>query len=133
MPIEINYPGNGIGVEFKAFGKVTGSDILEAYRQLYAEGQFERFRYKLIDRTECSEYLVSSAEMRMISQQEIDASKINPKMTIIIVAPSAHQFGMSRMFQAMSQESGYDILIFHDRETADSYIATNFHAGGEGP
>ena len=112
---------------------MTGRDILDANRRVYVGESLKRLSYQLIDRSECSEYLVSSDEMRLISRQEINTSKINPKITVIIVAPSAHQFGMSRMYQAMSQESGFDILIFHDRETADSFIATNFQDGGENP
>ena len=96
MPVRLKTLDRGAGIEFYAYGRVTGQDIIDANREAYSEERLRKTRYQLIDRTECTDYKVSAAQMHSISKQEIEAAKINPDIKILIVAPSTFKYGMAR-------------------------------------
>lgn len=126
MPVKINILENGAGIEFISSGIVTGKEIIEANRKIYTPEQLTKLKYKIIDRTTCKEYLVTNEEMRIIANQDIQASKINRNITIILVSPTKLQYGMTRMWQALSDETGFKSEIFTNRESADDYINKSF-------
>ncbi|MCK5220854.1 MAG: hypothetical protein KAR14_04685, partial [Candidatus Aminicenantes bacterium] len=91
MPIKIKYAEDGIGIKFIAFDVVTGKDIIEANKDIYSRKNFPKMKYKIADRTKCTEYLVKGSEVRMIAEQEKEASKINPDFIVALVSKSDHQ------------------------------------------
>jgi len=127
MPVKINILDNGAGIEFISSGVVTGKDIIEANRKIYTPEILSRLKYKIIDRTTCTEYLVTSDEMRIIANQDIQASKINGNITIVLVTPTKLQYGMTRMWQVLIEETGFKTEIFDNRESADNYINNRFN------
>lgn len=126
MPVKINILENGSGIEFISSGVVKGIDIINANNKIYTPEHLARLRYKIIDRTTCTEYLVTSDEMRRIADQDIEASKINRSITIILVSPTKLQYGMTRMWQVLSDETGWKSEIFDTRENANDYINKTF-------
>jgi len=126
MPVKINILHNGTGIEFISSGTVTGKEIIEANKKIYTPEYLSRLKYKIIDRTTCTEYRVTIEEMLIIADQDIEASKINKKITIILVSPTQLQFGMTRMWQALSAETGFKSEIFKNRESADDYMNKTF-------
>jgi len=122
MPVKINFLENGAGIEFISSGTVTGKEIIEANDKIYTPENLSRLKYKIIDRTTCTEYLVTNEEMKTIAKQDIQASKINNNITILLVSPTKLQYGMTRMWQVFSDESGFKSEIFENRESADAYI-----------
>jgi hypothetical protein len=122
VAITINYLENGAGIEVVASGTVTGSEIIEAHREIYNAANIRRQRYQLIDRSECKEYLVSYAEVQKIAEIDKKASKTNPNIIIAIVAPEDLQFGMSRVWEAHVEETTFVTEIFRDRESAEHWL-----------
>ena len=122
MPVTINILENGTGIEFISSGVVTGKDIIQANQKIYIPEYLSRLKYKIIDRTTCTDYLVTSEEMRTISNQDIEASKINRNITIILVTPTKLQYGMTRMWQAFTEITGWKSKIFENREIGNEYI-----------
>lgn len=125
MPVRIRSLDKGAGIEFYAHGRVTGQDIIDANRNAYTEETLRKISYQFIDRTDCTEYNVSPGQMRTISRQEVEASQINPDIKIIIVAPSSFQYGMTRMYGTLSEESGFEFHIFRDRASAELFVREN--------
>jgi hypothetical protein len=123
MPIQINYVSEGIGVEYIYSGVVTGRDIIDANDITHQRETLQRLRYKLVDRTGCTEYRVTFDEMRMIATQDIQAARINPRFMIALVSPTNLQFGMSRMWHAFIEDSGLQSGLFKDRKNADAWIS----------
>ena len=123
MAIQINYIENGIGIEIVASGVVSGEEIIGAHKEIYNETNLENQKYQIIDRSHCKEYKVSPDEIRRIAELDKAASKTNPDIIIALIAPTAHQFGMSRMWQAYIEESHFLTKVFSDRRSADVWIA----------
>ena len=122
MPIEIKYIDGGIGIEFIGSGVVTGADIIAANKEIYRNENFSRQRYKIVDRTNCTEYRVSNEEIRIIAEQDKAASKTNPNIIVSLISTTDLQYGLSRMYQAYVGDSGFLTEIFRDRKSAEEWI-----------
>jgi hypothetical protein len=126
MPVKINILQDGMGIEFISSGIVTGKEIIEANKKIYTKEQLLRLRYKIIDRSTCTEYRVSTDEMKIIANQDVEASKINNNITILLVSSTSVQYGMTRMWQVLSEDTGFKSVIFRDRESVNAYLKKNF-------
>ena len=123
MPLTINYKDDGKGIEILASGTVHGREIIDAHKEIYSEKNLKRQRYQIIDRTHCTDYDVSTDEVKKIAEIDRSASLINPHIIIAIVAPDDLQYGMSRIWQAYADESGFMTRVFRDRKSADLWLA----------
>ncbi len=122
MAIQINYLDDGIGIEIVASDVVTGAEIIEAHKEIYNKKNLQKQRYQIIDRSLCKEYLVSPEEVKKIAAIDKAASRNNPDIIIALISPSSLQFGMSRMWQAYVEDSGFSTEVFHDRESAEKWL-----------
>jgi hypothetical protein len=124
MSIKINYLRDGEGIEFIAFGGVTGTEVIEANKKIYNRGNLLRLKYKIVDRTNCTEYLVKAEEIQIIAEQEKEAAKVNPNFIIALISSSTLQYAMSRMWQLYveANESGLRTAVFKDRKSAEKWI-----------
>jgi hypothetical protein len=127
MPIQIFFLQNGKGVEFISSGVVTGKEIIEANKKIYNQEILHRLKYKIIDRSTCTDYRVSTDEIVTILVQDEEASKINRNITIAFVAPLPPMYGITKMMQAFAEQTGFETGIFLDRKSADVYINGKFN------
>src|SRR4030066_1879971 len=93
MPIDINYLQDDIGVEFNIWGAITGAEAIEANKN------FLKLRYKIVDRTNCTEYLINNEEIQLIVNMEKEIAKVNPNLIIALISSSTLQYAMSRVWQ----------------------------------
>lgn len=126
MPVKINFLENGTGVEFIASGIVTGKEIIEANKRIYTPEHLAGLKYKIIDRTTCTDYLVTTEEIQDIADLDIQAAKVNNGVTVILVSPTPLQYGMTRMWQILTDETRWKSKIFKNRKDADEYINKTF-------
>jgi len=126
MPVKINILQKGKGIEFVSSGIVTGEEIIEANKKIYTRDYLLPCKYKIIDRSTCTEYRVTPEEMQLIADQDITASKINRDITVVLISSTDLQFGMSRMWQVLSGETGFKSKIFKDRKSAYDFIKEIF-------
>jgi len=126
MPVKINILQDGMGIEFISSGIVTGNEIIEANKKVYTQERLLQLRYKIIDRSTCTEYRVSTDEIKIIANQDIEASKINKNITILLVSSTSLQYGMTRMWQVLSEDTRFKSVIFRDRQSINVYIKDKF-------
>ncbi len=126
MPIQLKFVDNGIGVEFVSQGIVTGTDIIEANKEVYSNKNFSNQRYQIIDRTKCKEFRVSAEEIRIIAGQDLAAAEINPNFIVALISTSDLQYGMSRMYQSYIGDNGFRVEIFRDRKSAEKWVQKYF-------
>jgi hypothetical protein len=129
MTIQVNYLENGIGIEIIASGIVTGEEVIEANKEIYNEENLKKQKYKIVDRTDCTEYRVYAEDIEKIAEMDDEASRINPNLIIAVISTTSLQHGMTRMWQAYLKNNVYITKNFLDRISADnwinSYIETN--------
>lgn len=122
MAVTFNWLEGGLGVEFISAGIVTGGEIIEVNRRIYRPEHLARLRYKIIDRTRCTEYLVSNREVEIIAGQDREAARINSQILIALVSTTPLQFGVTRVWQSLVDDSGLRTEIFVDRASADAWL-----------
>jgi hypothetical protein len=122
MPVQINFIEGGLGIEFISSGIVTGSEIIQSNEKIYTREILPRLKYKIIDRTNCTEYNVTTKDIQIIASQDRKASQINPNIIIAIISTTPLQHGMSRMWEAYVDETGFQMELFKDRGSADKWL-----------
>ena len=122
MPIRIIQLDGGLGVEYRAEGVVTGAEIIEANRKLYSGRDFPRLRYKIIDRSGCTDYRVTGKEVRAIAELDRAASRINPSIVVALISATDLQYGISRMYQTYVDDFIHMSAVFTERAEAERWI-----------
>jgi len=122
MPIEIKYSNNNTGVQFSAVGDVCGQDIIKSCKEVFQSNEFSKLKYWISDRERCTQYNVSSAEVREISNLNINAAKLNPTLLVAVISENDHQFGISRMYKSYTDDAAFKTSVFRDRQTAKNWI-----------
>ena len=130
MPVQIKYTDDGLGVRFIAHGIATGDEIIEANKKVNTHENFSGLKYKIADRSACNEYRVSGEDVKIIAGQEREAAELNPELVVAMIAPSDLQFGISRMYQSLMADMGFECEIFRSPEEADRWIAAKLETKG---
>jgi len=129
MAIQVNYLDNGFGSEMVASDIVTGEEIIKALKEIYNEQHLNKLKYRIIDRTNCTEYRVYPEEIEKIAEMDDKASIINPNLMIAVISTTSLQHGMTSMWQSYLKNNVFITKNFPDRISADkwikSYIETN--------
>ena len=122
MPVQINVLDDGEGIEFISSGIVTGEEVIEANKKVYTREDPLRMKYKIVDRTGCTEYRVSSKDVQILADQVRMAAKINPNFLIAVVSATDLQYGVTRMWQAYIDDLDIKTMAFRDRKSAEEWI-----------
>lgn len=131
MPISVNLLDDGRGIEFISSGTVTGEQVIHANEKVYARENLQHLRYKIVDRTDCTDYLVTAEEVEAIARQDREAARVIPHLVVALVSPTQVQFGASRMWEAHVEGSGFKTGVFKDRKSADAWLSEQLAAPGD--
>jgi hypothetical protein len=122
MTVQVKYLENGVGIEIIESGTVTGEEVIEAHKEIYNEENFEKQKYKIVDRTDCAKYQVYPEDIVKIAEIDDEASRINSNLIIAVISTTALQHGMTRMWQSYMKNDAFIIKNFPDRTSADNWI-----------
>jgi len=122
MTINVKSLDNSLGSEMIASGIVTGEEIIAALKEIYNEENLNKIKYRIIDRTNCTEYRVYPEEIEKIAEMDDKASIINPNLIIAVVSTTSLQHGMTSMWQSYLKNSFFITKNFPDRISADKWI-----------
>jgi hypothetical protein len=122
MPISITYTGDG-GIIAKGEGKVIGSEIIELNDVIYESPEkIKKIFYQLVNFTDVTDVSISNAEIEKLAIQDKKAFKVNPNMSIALVAKEDVIFGLSRMWEAFAYEPQFETMVFRKMEDAQQWI-----------
>ena len=123
MPIEVNYIDDGKGVEILASEVVTGKELIAAQDKIYAPYTLAAQQYHIIDKSQCTEYAVTAADILIISEMDRKAAQINPNIIMAIIESSSLQFSLSEVWQAYVESFVQHSQSFTNRHDALEWIA----------
>jgi len=124
MPIQVTHTDNDSGVEILASGDIYGKDIIEIYPDIYNRDTLHKQKFRLIDRTGCDKYFVSTKDLKAIAELDIAAAKINPNIIIAIVSPTQVTRDAAEIWKTFIKESTFKTELFNDRSSAIKWIET---------
>lgn len=98
MPSEITHEEHGRGVIITLTGVVSGDDIRQANRHIYAEERLGKLRYQIWDLTEAEDVDLSSDDLRSFAVQDMAATQTNPDQIGAIVGNPEVLQGLDRIY-----------------------------------
>jgi|ERR1039457_1092032 hypothetical protein len=107
-------------------GEICIKDIHDALNDLLLHiDQKEDINAILPDLTGVTKFNVSSNEMLNFAQMTVTKSKNVSKIYFALVASNPVVFGMNRMWEVYSRDSGWITDTFRTREEAESWLCSN--------
>ena len=129
MPITVQSTDGGLGFIMKGEGVVTGQEIFDGVVERFSsEAKIRKYVYGMSDYTEVQRINMSNAEVILVAEKDKQVATINRSLVIAIAAPQDIIFGLSRMFEAYAQETGWDINVFRTRQEAQKWILEKLKA-----
>lgn len=122
MPVETKYSDNREFVEILATGSVSAKEIIDNLRSIYADPEFVRLKYQLVDYTGVDDYDGGRADSNAIVSLDHRAAIKNPRMRIAIVATTDVIFGSARYWELSLGETPLETHVFRDREAANAWL-----------
>ena len=126
MPYEITYRETDGGVYTKYYGIVTDSDIMNSMKERFSsDDKVSSYRYAITDCTEVEKFDVSPEVMKESAALSKRVSSINKHIAVVAIMPTDLEFGMGRMWQAYSYETGWKTGIVRTKEEAEVWLKEN--------
>ena len=122
MAFEIRYINGGEGIECLISGRAHTRELVKINEEIYSDPHLTRQKYQIVDLTDLESVEVNDRDIIQIAEMDKAAAKANPDIVIAVVAPGDLEYGLSRIWRALVDDSGFETRIFRDRESADRWI-----------
>ena len=124
MPMEIGDLDGGLGNLIIGRGVVTEEELVDALKGHLTQDKekFKKYRYSLTDYTATTELDIPTKAVDLIAELSKSASIVNPEAIVAIVAEEDLVYGLSRMYELLLDETGWEIMVFRNREDAKAWI-----------
>lgn len=125
MPIKVKYLDNGIGFIFIGEGLITGDDIINSNKIIFSHRErMKKYKYGLVDYSNIAQFNVSSSEIEIIASQDKKASNYIPDGVLAVIAQKDLEFGVSRMWAMIVENSGvqWETMVFRSRQDGEAWI-----------
>ena len=122
MPVELKYIDDSNGIEMVGTGIVTGEEIYNGFKEYYSGDMLLKTKYLIANFLDVENFNVSNEDVISIADQEIQASKTGLKRLFALVGEQDFIFGLLRMWEAHTFRSGFETMVFRDRDKALTWI-----------
>ena len=122
MPIKVQYSKDGIGVTLYHEGIVTGEELLNSLYEVFNDKRYLNLKYWIGDRQNCTKFLPDTECIKKIIEINKKESLRNPGIFLALISPKDIEFGMSRMFQILSDETSFIVGVFRDSKSAEEWL-----------
>jgi len=124
MPITIRDLDGGIGVVITGWGIVGEEEYVDSHSKHLTqdEDKLNRYRYSLVDWTAVKEAEVSTEAISLIAGYCESTSEVNPDTVVAIAANQNLIYGLSRMWEGLAGVTGWETMVFKNREDAEAWI-----------
>lgn len=122
MTIDISYREDG-GVVATVKTVLNGRDCMAFNDTIYADAErIAKITYQIIDLSQVEQIEINADEIRRIAAQDAVAAEINPDMRIAVVGESEVTYGLSRMWQAYTDDLPISRMVFRTMSEAETWL-----------
>jgi len=121
MPIEFHSVQNGMGRIWLCRGILTGRELIANNERILDSKSCEGVRWLLIDETETT-MDISTEEIRAIRRQDDRLAAVLPELVTAVVVPYDVGFGMTRMWEILTERPGWSTRAFRTRPEAEAWL-----------
>ena len=122
MPIRMIIDKTTGVIRTTATGRVIGDDLVAYYHRLRSHPDFRSNLNEIFDLTDVTEANVDAADVRRLSGVTEEFTRRGVTVKVAIVAPRDLEFGLSRMYEMLQDQSLNDVRVFRDRAEAEGWI-----------
>lgn len=123
MSVEVSFTADGIGAVYTSSDVLTGQDLLDADARLREEVKRNSgIRYLLVDHSAITEEQVDSASIRALAEGSRETLELIPVGIVAIVAPNEVLYGLSRMWESLTNHPNLVVRIKPTREEAVAWL-----------
>ena len=124
MPIEIEGRQDGVGVIYNCRGAMTIDDFFRAGIGFLANpDDIKKWRYCIVDLTHVDAMHINLDDIRAVVEQNKRLAAIAASGPILAVAsPKDIGYGLSRMWEILMEEIGWETMTFRSRAEAEEWI-----------
>ena len=123
MPVDVHVVHGGAGRLFLCRGAATGREFIARNAEmLSAEENYLGTRWCLIDETGATSLDVTSAEIQTIVEQDAELAVGLPELVIVVVVAHDLGFGLSRMWEMLTERPGWSVRVFRARPEAEAWL-----------
>ena len=126
MPYKIQYNDDEGIVTVTYSGVVTDDDLLNSLKEKTRDVErVKSCKFSVNDFTKATKFKVTPEGMQENALISIELSKLNNKVMPILIAPTDLEFGMSRIWEAYSDETKWNSKIVRTQKDALALINKN--------
>jgi hypothetical protein len=122
MPLEVHILHGGVGRLWILSGVIRGKELIARNEYILSSKSYEGVRWLIVDETASTSMEVSPEEIRTIKQQDDRLAAVLPEMVTAVVVPYDKGFGMSRMWEMLTERPGWSTRVFRSRSEAESWL-----------
>ena len=120
--IKMKYINNGNGIEMVGTDVVTGEEIYNAFNEYFSGDLLLETKYLIANFLDVEQFNVSNEDISRLTVQENQASKTGLNRLIALLGKQDYIFGFLRMWEGKTFQSGFEKMVFRDRERALTWI-----------
>lgn len=113
----------GTGLVMEVDGFLAGDEFLAAHRQFWRfNRKFKSCKFWFTDYQFVTGTDLNSDHAKELTNINMNGARQNPKLVLATHAQSDIEFGMTRMWQTLAQDTGWHIKPFREREGAMRWV-----------
>jgi hypothetical protein len=124
MPITLEGRQDGAGVIYHCQGDMTIDDYFRAGITFLAyPDEIKKWRYTIIDLSFVTSMQINSNGIHsVVEQNKRLAALAVPGVLLAVAAPKDLGYGLSRMWEILNEQIGWETMTFRTRAEADAWI-----------
>jgi len=124
MPIRIHNVDRGRGVVIAGSGVLTGKELLSAHKRHLTRPaeEFGKLRYSFADWSAVGAIQVRASHIRELASLCRSAALANRSIVVANVSPRDALFGLTRMWEILSEETRWECRAFRARDPALEWL-----------
>lgn len=109
-------------VYYSGTGQVSGAEVLASARSLLFLARTTPVARILIDISPAATLDITTSQIRDLAAINVETSQFCSGARLALVAATDYVFGLARMWNVFVEASAWEIQIFHDRESAVTWL-----------
>lgn len=122
MPIDYTIDSDRNLIASRAWGTLTDGDLAGHVARQLADPRFVPGINALIDFADVIATQLSPAGIAAVAEAMRGQANVSPDARIAIVAPDPLAFGMSRMYQSLTDDYLPNLRVFRSRAEAEGWV-----------
>lgn len=121
MPFTTDFKEDGAVLRYS--GRTTGAEIFAAKDEFFKHRFPGAVLWLLCDFTDVEHFAVTTGEVQRIVRQDLASVESHPELAEVVIAPTAIQYGMARMWELQVEKERPRTLVARTREEAIAWLA----------